>query len=479
MTAATSRVAVVAPVGSVTKAWSTPSRLRLFLVLGLIGAALLLIAGETTLAGARATLKTIAVDTAPSMMAAQEIKASFADLDANLANYLLVTAPADSEQATQIFEFRRAATTKRLIDASSNITFGDAEKIPIVMMFENLGRYLELVGRARLQHEVYVALITKAPTQEARDRERDGALATYAIATDLLHERILPDADRLDSANGEVMKKAYARQQSTGMMFEVIAAAVGGALFLVLVVTQVFITRRTRRVFSIPLLIATLLTIGFTGYLVARFVTAKKDVYSAKSEAFDSVHLLWKIRAAAYDANGDESRYLLEKDRRSHWKGRFDENVRAMTTAPDFATAAQREASAAPRTKITGFQGYFADELNNVTADFYGEGSAAIAMAKAFAAYYAVDRRIRESEEVRKDHKAAVDLCVGASNDLFETFDSTVLRALNINKHAFDEIVEGADRSLRMAEIVDPFFALAIAVMIWLGIRPRLREYAV
>jgi hypothetical protein len=36
-----------------------------------------------------------------------------------------------------------------------------------------------------------------------------------------------------------------------------------------------------------------------------------------------------------------------------------------------------------------------------------------------------------------------------------------------------------ADRGLRRAEWMDPALALGLALAVWLGIRPRLREYAV
>src|SRR5262249_18812118 len=113
--------------------WTTPGRLRAFLVMTLVGSALLLAIGEATLKTARDALYKIGKDTAPSIIAAQEIQASLADLDANMANYLLVP-PEQQDGATQLFEFRRAGATKRLVDAAQNISEGDKEKVPIVTM---------------------------------------------------------------------------------------------------------------------------------------------------------------------------------------------------------------------------------------------------------------------------------------------------------------------------------------------------------
>ena len=42
-----------------------------------------------------------------------------------------------------------------------------------------------------------------------------------------------------------------------------------------------------------------------------RIGDAREDLRVAKEDAFDSIHALWQARAVAYDANGDETRYLL------------------------------------------------------------------------------------------------------------------------------------------------------------------------
>jgi hypothetical protein len=127
--------------------------------------------------------------------------------------------------------------------------------------------------------------------------------------------------------------------------------------------------------------------------------------------------------------------------------------------------------------------GLIVDEIRNVT--FPGEQAAADAIARGLADYYAVDGRIR-ALEAQGNHAAAVQVSLasgpsrgaGSAVAAFERFDEAVQRTIAINRAAFDANLAAGDRGLRRAEWLDPALSLAIALLGWLGIRPRLREYA-
>src|SRR5436309_681979 len=116
-----------------TGAWSTPRRLRAFTIAILALSLSLFIVGEATLSRARFAMKTIGRDAAPSIIAAQEISATLAELDVNAANYILGTV-VHQQTAHQVYEEQRIRVTKRLVDAAENITYGDAEKQPILAL---------------------------------------------------------------------------------------------------------------------------------------------------------------------------------------------------------------------------------------------------------------------------------------------------------------------------------------------------------
>jgi hypothetical protein len=218
----------------------------------------------------------------------------------------------------------------------------------------------------------------------------------------------------------------------------------------------------------------------FIGYLVGRFGAAREDLRVAKADAFESIHLLWKARAIAYDANADESRYLLDR-RASPTLAQVDENaffnkVKLLTTQPDLRS---RVAGELFKHRTGGIDGLFADELRNVT--FPGEWPSAMEMIQAYAAYYAIDAQIRKLE-TSGQHDKAVDLCIGSgadqSNAAFAKFDQALDKTIQINRSYFDSSLAAADGGLRRAELFDPAFAVAIALLAYFGLRPRIREYA-
>jgi hypothetical protein len=439
-----------------TVAWPTPRRLRAYQIAAWVFAGLIFLMGEGTLNRARHAMKTIGKDAAPSIVAAQEIGSALADLDANAANYLIGTASHRAD-AMRTYENRRVQATARLVDAAQNITYGDAERVPIHTMIEELGRYFELFAEARYRHDI---------------GDDKGALDAYRNATALMHTKILAASNALDRANKTYMDDTYAEQRRASEGAEGLALGLGGALLTSLIAAQFFILKRMRRVVNPPLALATVLAFGFMVYLVNAFGDARDDLKVAKEDAFESVHALWRARAIAYDANGDESRYLLDHANAAQHEATFDARVRDLTNAPTM--------SAWRATAAGSFKGLFADELNNIT--FAGERSAAEKMVASFAEYYDIDRRIRSLERAG-NHAAAVELCIGSlsteSNAAFERFDDALMRTLKINRDALDAVLDKGDGALSRAEWIDPVVAVGIALLTWLGLRARIREYDV
>jgi hypothetical protein len=434
--------------------WPTPLRLRVFLWSILGGALLLFLIGEGTLQSARQALKVVGQDAAPSILAAQEIKAQLADLDAQAATYLL-TADDQADVALELFELRRGRVLRRLVDASQNITFGDEERGPILTMHENLARYLELMGEARSRHE---------------RGERQAALESYRIATDLLHTRLLPAADELDRVNSAYLDRTYGERQRSSGIAEAGAGLMGTALIAALLWCQVFLYLRTRRILNLPLLGSTALAIAFVVFLTGRFNDAREDLAIARQDAFASIHLLWKVRATANDAAGDEIRALLDRERASRYEPGFDEKVRLLTSVPTQALTVSGQ-------KSRKAQGFFGEALDNVT--FSGEREALEAMTAGFRAYYELDRQLRTQSRKTDNasQQAAIAMATGGADQAFDRFDSAVQRATAINRLVFEQVLREGDQGLRRAELFDPLFALSIALLGFLGLRPRIREY--
>jgi hypothetical protein len=425
--------------------------------------AVLFVFGESTLSQSRRAFKAIGSDTVPSIIAAQEIGYALADLDANVANSLL-GAPQHRQTAALAIEKQRVKVTDSLVDAAQNITYGDAEKVPIRQMVRDLGLYLERQAEARLRFD---------------NGDLPGARATYWDATDILHKRLLVEAADLDAANKIQLDAAYrdGRQETAGA--EHIVVVLGLALAGGLLVLQGYLFRRTRRVFSLPLVAATLVAVVLTVFLATRFVAARESLRIAKEDAFDSIHSLVKARTLAYDANGDESRFLLDAAQAKGFEVAFNDKVAKLTTSPTAKAPSDSElAQRKQKGRKKGDTGLFWDELDNVT--FPGELKAATQMVQSFRDYMLIDGRVRKLAASGK-MADAIDLAIGdkpeQSNGVFARFDAALQATLDINRTWFDQEIDQTSRSLRTAEVVLVFLSVAVVALTWLGIRPRLREY--
>ena len=126
-----------------------------------------------------------------------------------------------------------------------------------------------------------------------------------------------------------------------------------------------------------------------------------------------------------------------------------------------------------------GFEGYLAAELRNIT--FPGEREAAIETLETFARYVKIDGEIRRLEG-RGNHTAAVALCVGndpgQSNWAFSRFDDALGKTLDINQRAFKDAVDRGFKTLAGFDVASPLVALGISLLAYVGLRPRMREYA-
>jgi hypothetical protein len=443
---------------------TTPGRLRLALAAVWLLALLFFLAVAAGVGVHRRAIQTIGKDAAPSIVAAQKIRANLADMHSNTANVLLY-APGKGAGPASDYEKRRLEVTQGILDAAGNVTYGEAEKGPLRRLLDGLGTYEAAVARAWVLHQ----------------RKDAGFLAQHRAADRIMAGTLLPAADDLDRANRDALDRGYAdARRSSGWALAGVVLA-GLALLGVLAATQLFLTRRTHRLLNPGLVAASALALGFLIYAVVVFSARERSLKLAKEDAFQSIHDLWRARAAAYDANGDESRWLLDRRRRADYQKDFDAKVaRLINPLPQGSAYEKLVAEVQRHAKPTGFKGYLAEELGNIT--FAGERAAALAALQTFLAYVTIDARIRSLERADQ-HDAAVALCLGEkpgeSNWAFARFDEALGKTIQINQDEFDAAVERSFRSLGAFDLAAPLAALGIAVLAFFGLLPRLREYAV
>ena len=406
----------------------------------------------------RDAMKTVGQDTAPSIIAAQRIKSAVADMDADAANELL-SAPGQGSN-TQAYDARRIEAAEALINAARNITY-PAEVPPIQSLQVGLGTYERMVQKARDLH----------------DEGNVTAVLYYREAESVMDGKLMPSADNLDRVNNEVLERTY-KAESTGGLLARLSVMITGLLVLTaLGALQLFLARRTRRSLNPLLLLATLIVLFLAAHTLDAMGTSQKDLKIAKEDAFESVHALRQARAIAYEANGEESRYLLDPNRAAQSQAAFDRESHALA-ASSAETSQELFDSIHGGKKMVDFTGYLGDELNNIT--FPGEREAAISTLANWETYLAVDKTLRQLERSGQ-HKQAVDLCVGnaagQSDWAFTKFDEALGATLDINEKAFNRSVDSGVAALNWLDWEAATAAALIALLVFLGLAPRIREY--
>jgi hypothetical protein len=304
-------------------------------------------------------------------------------------------------------------------------------------------------------------------------------LATYRHATGLIHDSLLPAADTLTKVNFDALKQAYDSQSAMAGFNALLVIVAGLALLVALITTQLFLTRRMHRLINPGLLAATVLAALFLLFAVNRLRGSTHHLKVAKEDAFDSVHALWQTRAVAYDANGEESRWLLDRPQANVYEQAWLDKTAKIARLPDGQSYDTVATGSATGQKVSGFTGFLADELNNIT--FPGEREAAVATLRAYGVYFGIDGQIRNLENTGRQDEA-VKLCTGSkpgeSDWAFGRFDDALGATLKINQDEFDTNWHAGQGSVAGLEVEALIVALAVGGLATLGLRPRIQEYA-
>ncbi len=439
-----------------TKTRTTPGRLWLLFGMACLSIFALWLVANASIDRTRQAIQTVGKDAVPSVVAAQQIRAAMADMNASSANVFISSG--DNVLLKGQYDKQRAAANDNLIAAAQNITYGDAERTPILVITDGL--------------ETYNGLI-----KAARTKGRPNGIKDLIAASDLMHTTLIPAADTLDQVNFDHLNAAYDAARARAVATQVELYAAGGLVLAALLVTQIYLMRRTRRVFNLPLVLATVLLVGLVGGLSRALAAQNEDLRAANRDCFDSIHALSKARSVAYDANADESLYLLglPPSEEASYTASFHAKANLLADVP--VTEAIL-ATAGTQPKNLTFSGFLGVELRNIT--FVGEQAAATDELRTWGQYIALDTQIR-ALETSGHHAQAIALCTGTkpgqSDYAFAQFDAALGKTLGINQDQFKRTVDKAFAGLRPLPFASAVAALLMIVLTWLGIAPRLREY--
>ena len=457
---------------------TTRSELAAMAVASLLAVGILAALIAVQAAGQQAGLREIGNRDAPEVMSTSDFYFALNDMDAQVANILLVGDAQNlgftAAQAQPIFDQRRTQADSDLQQAAVTAT-DSATAAAIRAVLDAYGDYQALVARTLTLNGLH---------PHPAGRPTPDVLAAYRDATDLLDTTLLPAARNLSDRSAAALEHTYQQQHTAATRMRDAVIVVGATALAFVIMLQVFLARRFRRRINPGALGATLLCaalVGSSGWLLS----AQADhLRVAKKDAFDSILALDQARAVSYDANADESRYLVDPERADRYQTAFLDKTQELVGLPGatIATFDQRLASAADayqqdQTDI-GWRGLFGTEFRNIT--FPGERAAAQKTLMLFQVYQLDDRHIRTLVG-NGQLAAAITFCTsyqpGQSNYAFTQYDQALASLIAINQNAFTTNINSANRDVGPWTQV-PWLAFAgFATLLGAGLWPRFAEY--
>ena len=295
---------------------------------------------------------------------------------------------------------------------------------------------------------------------------------------------ILPQVSALTSINSSTLDAAYQAKRSDALTGIWLVAALGVVLLASVAGLQVYLAARYRRLLSPALAAATLAGLGLVIAGSAQLAAEAGHLRVAKVEAFDSISALTQARAVSYDANADESRYLVDPGRAARYQQAFLTKSQRLADVGnagifgyDAALAADIRAYQANHADVR-FGGYLGAEFRNIT--FPGERAAA---ERALADYQVYERDDRALRAMAKTNPlAAVEFDTGTapgqSDWAFNQYSAALTSVITINQDAFSRAVQAGQAGTSGWTGVFPAAGvLLIVVLTVIGVRPRLAEY--
>lgn len=288
----------------------------------------------------------------------------------------------------------------------------------------------------------------------------------------------------LVSSNDGSFEERYTAARSTLSGRLIAVVALGVLLLTALGILQWYLARRFRRILNPAVLTATVCALLAVILGAQMLISTSGQLRGARRDAFDSVVALSRARAVAYDANADESRYLLDPQRRDQYAGAFLAKSQKLYGIQG-ATLATYDAGLATTWKAyesdhhdLRFTGEFRRELDNIT--FNGERAAAEKTVETYAVYQRDDRKIRALVAAGKERQAT-EFCMGwepgTSNAHFGAWKTALDRVTDINQAHFAASVRAGRSAVSGLLPWADGLMLAAMLLTALGLRPRLAEF--
>jgi hypothetical protein len=130
-------------------------------------------------------------------------------------------------------------------------------------------------------------------------------------AASLMTSQLLPAADHLYTTEAERLNQDYRTGTATSTL--VTLAVAGAAALILLLLTQWYVARVSRRILNVPLVVATVAVLGVSVWGIVALVSAQNALQTAQQKGSDSVEALSAATVLLSRAQGDLSLVLVNR----------------------------------------------------------------------------------------------------------------------------------------------------------------------
>lgn len=458
---------------------TTPGRLRVGVALVVLLACGLGLLTGMVFAALDSGFTAIGDHDAPLVEQSNALYYAVSDMDAQVGNVLLTgndpALAADQQQDLALYASDEQHAEQDLQQVAVTAAADPYAEQAVSSVLDVLGRYEALAADA---------IVVNQRGHDPAGRPSAATLSYFQRATDLMSTTVLPSAASLTTANASALDMSYNQGRSTATSGQIVVLVLGLAVAGALLGTQVFLAARFRRLVNPALAMATVLAVALAITGAVQLGAQAGNLKVAKQDAFDSILVLTQARAVSYDANADETRFLVDPGRGAAYQDAFLHKSQELANVGnvgifsyDAALAADIRAYQADHADVR-FGGYLGSEFRNIT--FTGERAAATRALLAYQIYEKYDRKLRAMAKTNLAQAIAFDIGTnpGQSDWAFNQWDGALGSVITINENAFTAVIRDGHTTGSPWIVLIPAIGTALIVALAIaGTHRRLAEY--
>jgi hypothetical protein len=458
---------------------TTPGRIRALAAVVVLAIAGFYVVANIAVGNARDGLRVIGHDAGPQVLATGDLYFALSDMDSQVADILLAGGgplAGAAPQALSRYKQDRATADRAALQAAELSAGDPTDQATVRSVLDGLGQYERLATQAMLLDQ-QANRPAGPPTATV--------IAVYRQATDLMKLQLLPQAYNLTLAGGATVREAYEAKRSAASSGRVWVALTGLAVLVALAGLQIYLVARFRRRVNFALALATagLIVLGVSSL---RLLSGEAtQLQFAKADGFDSILTMSRAQAISNSMHADEIRFLLDPGRTDTYSLDYlDKSQTILYVASGNLGAYYAGLGVAMRA-------YQASSPSVTFLGFYGAearahpGPALTAVLTRFQQVQADDQRIRQLARAGHGRQAIAVLTgqtAGSSSYDFDRYDQAIVSLIGLRRQTFDQAIRTGDHDLGRSILGSwagllPLAALGLAILVIVGVRPRLAEY--